>query len=226
METRTREVANPAYAAWESTYRGSQQKSPTDFQYAPQGPSRDAMLANYGARALQGVDPFASAPPAPPQTITERYQVSVPNPVARPTVPAPTPRGPQFAGVPNPMARPSSLPQRRGGIEQAFAGFNDWIGGRAGPIAGSMLGGALGGPIGALVGGLGGYGAQQAWGGNLSLPQVNLVQGTNLPAPGTTTPNWQDTTGLPTYASVTGNSGGTGASAHDAWADSLGSAFY
>jgi hypothetical protein len=138
-----------------------QKRSPTDFQYAPQGPSMSTMAANYGARALQGADPFASAPP---RTITERYQVSVPNPVARPNMAAPTPRGPQFAGVPNPMARPSSLPQRRSGLEQAFAGFNDWIGDRLPTMGGAAIGGALGGPLGALVGGLGGYGMQQVMG--------------------------------------------------------------
>jgi hypothetical protein len=117
------------------------------------------------------------------------------------------------------MARPDP---RQNPIEQAFAGFNDWITPRLGPMAGTAIGGALGGPLGALVGGMGGYGIQQVAANNGG--NVSFVQGSNLPS--ANTPNWQDNTGLPTYASVTGRSGGTGASAHDAWSDSLGSSFY
>jgi hypothetical protein len=218
METRTREVANPAYAAWESTQRASNQRSPTDFQYAPSGPSMSAMAANYGARALQGSDPFAGAPPAPPRTITERYQVSVPNPVARPNMAAPTPRGPQFAGVPNPMARPSSLPQRRSGLEQAFAGFNDWIGDRLPTMGGAAIGGALGGPLGALVGGLGGYGMQQVM-GNQGGNGGNNGQPMNInPAPAPVqnidNPAWSN----PVFG--VSQTVGQGNSAHDAFYDS------
>jgi hypothetical protein len=215
METRTREVANPAYTAWESTQRASNQRSPTDFQYAPQGPSMSTMAANYGARALQGSDPFASAAPAPPQTITERYQVSVPNPVARPNMAAPTPRGPQFAGVPNPMARPSSLPQRRGGLEQAFAGFNDWVGDRLPTLGGAAIGGALGGPLGALVGGLGGYGMQQVMGnqgGNNGQPMN--INPAPAPVQNINNPAWHD----PIFG--VSQTVGQGDSAHDAFYDS------
>ncbi|MFN3169302.1 MAG: D-Ala-D-Ala carboxypeptidase family metallohydrolase [Hyphomicrobiales bacterium] len=222
--TRTREVANPAYSAWESASRAPMQRSPTDFQYAPAAPT----------------------PPEPPRTITETYreriaapQRSVPRPTARPDtlpkfgmVPNPTARpnmGPNVGMVGAPMARsrvrsvpsPVAAPTRRqaSSLLQAFDGFNDWIEPRVGQMAGAALGSMFGGPIGGLIGGFGGYGVQQAMNGNL-----NLVQGSNLPS--SSTPNWQDNTGLPTYASVTGRSGGTGASAHDSWADSLGSDFY
>jgi hypothetical protein len=266
-ETRTRQVANPAYEQWErgnrqavtnssfanqsaaemamgrapapapvaqtpapprtiqETYRVAVPVAPA----APAGPSKQAMLTNYGNRALQGVDPFA-APTATP--------FSIPGP----SVPAPSS---QFGNVPNPVARPVDnsaivLPAQppsapRNPRQTPMDGISDFLSGmfstdRIAPMAGTALGGMIGGPIGAALGGLGGmafnnYQANQPMSlSPTAAARQGFVQGSNRPTQNT--PNWQDNTGLPTYASVTGNSGGTGASAHDAWADSLGSAFY
>lgn len=68
FQTASREVANPDYSAWESTFRSIDQASPTDFQYAAQD-----------ARTLAR----AAAGPAPPRTITVTRRVPVTRTVQR-----------------------------------------------------------------------------------------------------------------------------------------------
>lgn len=194
--TRTRQVPNPAYRA------PTPQPAPAD------------LAANYAARALGGSasrpmgpvglgpDPVvATAPSVPnpvPPTIAQSYQVRVPVPN-----PVPSPRS-----IPSPMPRPPQLRGRESPIQQAFAGFNDWIGGRAGPIAGSVLGGLVGGPIGAVVGGFGGSAIanhMQNSGGGV---QVGTLNGQNS--------NWSN----PVFGVARGL-GGTSASAHDVFYDTV-----
>jgi hypothetical protein len=179
-------------------------------------------------RALQNEDSFASPqnmPSVVPGPVAPRPQFgSVPNPMARPTnmgqMTAPiniAPPRSRAMQVPNPMARPS-FGSDRNPLEAAFQGFNNWAQGLIN--APRMVGNAFAAPFQAIGNAFGGSNRPM----NLAPPQQMFRQGANLPS--SNTANWQDNSKLPTYASVTGNSGGTGASAFDAWADSLGSAFY
>jgi hypothetical protein len=194
-------------------------RSPTDFQYssaprlaaqapvqtprAPQQPSMRTMVDQYGMRALQNEDPFASL---------QNMPSVLPGPVA--------PR-PPFGSVPNPMARPSFRSDRNP-LESAFQGFNNWT--QSLMNAPRIVGNAFASPMQAISNAFGGNNRPMNIAPPRSIFNQMFRQGTNLPS--SNTANWQDNTGLPTYASVTGNSGGTGASAHDAFADSLGSSFY
>jgi hypothetical protein len=246
-----RAMPSPMYRASQPGSFGTPapSRSPTDFQYssaprlaaqaqlpqapvqtprAPQQPSMRTIADQYGMRALQNEDPFASPqnmPSVVPGPVAPRPQFgSVPNPMARPAnmgqMTAPiniAPPRSRAMQVPNPMARPS-FGSDRNPLEAAFQGFNNWT--QSLMNAPRMVGNAFASPMQAISNAFGGNNRPM----NIAPLRQILRQGTNLPS--SNTANWQDNTGLPTYASVTGNSGGTGASAHDAWADSLGSSFY
>jgi hypothetical protein len=196
FETRYREISvpNPAYAAWESTYRGSRQKSPTDFQYFAQ----DARELGVG---------LGPVPAPPPRTITRRepYQVARPAPPVgvtppRSVGPAPTPRSPPIGPL--------------SGLRLTMPQFN------LGRIGGGILGALLGGPLGGLAGAFAGNALNNRMvrdnergfsGGGLFAPHA-VAHGTLNEA----NPNWSD----PTFGVAQGL-GGSGSSAHGAFYDSI-----
>ena len=199
-----------------------------------QAPSRAAMLDNYRARALEDVDPFGA-----PTALTPEPP-SVPGPVVPPASAPPMTLAPNvgrpmsLAGQPMPLAPPAAQSGRAIPGTKAFSRFtNDMTTpGGVGGIAGGMLGGLAAGPLGAAGGGLLGRQlfstSRQA---PVTQPTYGPVKNTGAPArPGSVTSLGADRISKQGGGSIwdaifgnprRGGRGGTGASAHDAWSDSL-----
>ena len=221
--TRTRQVPNPAYRAAQNNART-----------APGAPPQATPLTSYFS-SMAGADyrapartPQAPPVPAQPRYITETYRVRVPvaapaptpAPVTQPRNVVPNPTIPPRIGgpgaVPNPTLPPNAARAAQASMASRFVDAitaPNTIGRVAGGALGTLVGGPVGGLLGALAGNYAGgqLGDTRAFGGGFLAPTV-VARGTLNSA----NPNYNDS-----VFGVARNMGGSGASAHGAFYDTV-----